>query len=61
MARAYNRWLCEQILAKEKRIISMLYLPFNDPDATYKMVQGLRRQEGRGRLHGHVTALQARA
>ena len=32
MSRAYNRWLCERILAQEPRIISMLYLPFNDPD-----------------------------
>jgi len=39
LARAYNRWLCEQILAKEKRIVSMPYLPFNDPDATYQEVQ----------------------
>ena len=46
MARAYNRWLCEQILAKEKRIISMLYLPFNDPDATYKVVKDFGDKPG---------------
>ena len=33
MAQAYNRWLCERVLAHEPRIVSMLYLPFNDPDA----------------------------
>ena len=36
MAQAYNRWLCERILAHEPRIVSMLYLPFNDPDAAYR-------------------------
>src|ERR1700749_2670429 len=46
MSRAYNRWLCEQILAREKRIVSMLYLPFNDPDATYKMVQDFGDKPG---------------
>jgi hypothetical protein len=39
LARAYNRWLCEKALSKEPRIRSMLYLPFNDPEAAYKMVQ----------------------
>jgi uncharacterized protein len=35
LSRAYNRWLCERVLANESRLRSMLYLPFNDPDATY--------------------------
>ena len=39
LARAYNRWLCERVLAHEQRIRSMLYLPFNDSEASYKMVQ----------------------
>jgi hypothetical protein len=39
LARAYNRWLCETILAHEKRFRSLLYLPFNDPEATYRMIQ----------------------
>lgn len=38
-ARGYNRWLCEQILPHEPRIRTMLYLPFNDPEATYKMIE----------------------
>ena len=46
MARAYNRWLCERILAHENRIISMLYLPFNDPDQTYKMVKDFGDKKG---------------
>ena len=44
MSRAYNRWLCDTILDHEPRIISMLYLPFNDPEATYQMVKDLRTE-----------------
>ena len=36
---AYNRWLCERILAEEPRIKSMLYLPFHDPAACIKTVE----------------------
>src|SRR5215475_3316350 len=39
LSRAYNRWLCERVLAHEPRLVSMLYLPFNDPDAAFRMVQ----------------------
>ena len=39
LARAYNRWLTERVLAHEPRIRSMLYLPFNDADAAFKMVR----------------------
>jgi predicted TIM-barrel fold metal-dependent hydrolase len=39
MAFAYNRWLCERVLAVEPRIKSMLYLPFNDPEACFRMVK----------------------
>ena len=39
MARAYNRWLCERVLAEEPRLRSMLYLPFNDAEASYRMVK----------------------
>ena len=46
MARAYNRWLCDTILEHEPRIISMLYLPFNDPDATYQMVKDFGHRKG---------------
>jgi uncharacterized protein len=38
LARAYNRWLCERILAEEPRIKSMIYLPFHDPAACIKTV-----------------------
>jgi hypothetical protein len=46
LAQAYNRWLCERILAVEPRLISMLYLPFNDPDATYKAVKEFGGKKG---------------
>src|SRR3977135_1291160 len=46
MCRAYNRWLCERILAVEPRIISMLYIPFNDPEAAYKTVKDFGDKKG---------------
>ena len=46
LCRAYNRWLCEKILAHEPRIVSMLYLPFNDPEAAYKTVKDFGDKKG---------------
>ena len=46
MCTAYNRWLCERILAQEPRLISMLYLPFNDPEAAYKTVKQFGDKKG---------------
>jgi predicted TIM-barrel fold metal-dependent hydrolase len=46
LARAYNRWLCEVVLAEEPRIKSSLYLPMNDPVAAYKIVQDFAGNEG---------------
>ena len=46
LAQAYNRWLCERVLAEESRIRSMLYLPFNDPDASYRMVKEFAGKKG---------------
>jgi predicted TIM-barrel fold metal-dependent hydrolase len=45
-ARAYNRWLVEQILPHEPRLRSMLYLPFNDHRACYQMVQDFGDKPG---------------
>ena len=45
-ARAYNRWLVERVLADEPRIRSMLYLPFNDPAASFRMVQEFAGKPG---------------
>ena len=46
LARAYNRWLCDEILAHEPRIRSSLYLPMNDPEAAYKVVQDFGDRKG---------------
>ena len=46
LARAYNAWLIDNVLAREPRVRSMLYLPFNDPDATYQMVKEFGGKKG---------------
>jgi predicted TIM-barrel fold metal-dependent hydrolase len=46
MSRAYNRWMVEKLLPSETRLKSMLYLPFNDPEASYKMVQDFGDKPG---------------
>jgi predicted TIM-barrel fold metal-dependent hydrolase len=39
LARAYNRWITEVLLPATPRLKTMLYLPFNDPEASYDMVK----------------------
>ena len=39
MAKGYNRWLLENITSKEERIKTMMYVPFNDPEAAYQVVE----------------------
>ena len=39
LARAYNRWLLENITSKNERIKTMLYVPFNDAEAAFQTVQ----------------------
>jgi predicted TIM-barrel fold metal-dependent hydrolase len=46
LADAYNKWLIDKILSEDKRIKSMLYLPFHDPDACYKTVQDFADKPG---------------
>jgi predicted TIM-barrel fold metal-dependent hydrolase len=46
LARAYNRWLCDNILTKDARLKSMLYLPFHDPEASYQIVNEFGDREG---------------
>jgi predicted TIM-barrel fold metal-dependent hydrolase len=46
LAWAYNRWLQERVLQEDDRICSMMYLPFNDPDASYKMVKEFAGKKG---------------
>ena len=43
---AYNRWLVEHVLAAEPRIRTMLYLPFNDPAATWRAVKEFTGKPG---------------
>jgi uncharacterized protein len=46
LARAYNRWITEVILPSNSRLRSMLYLPFNDPEATYRTVKEFTGRKG---------------
>src|SRR5262249_31804022 len=46
VGRGSNPRLGERILAVEPRIVSMLYLPFNDPDAAYKTVKDFGDKKG---------------
>jgi predicted TIM-barrel fold metal-dependent hydrolase len=46
LAQAYNRWLCDEILAEDPRLKSMLYLPYNDPEACYQTVLEFGQRQG---------------
>ncbi len=46
LSRAYNGWFCDKVLAAEPRIRSTLYLPINDPEASYKMVKDFAGRKG---------------
>ncbi len=39
LARAYNRWLRDIILPQEKRILGLVYLPFNSQEECEKLVK----------------------
>ncbi len=39
LARAYSRWLTDVLLPQDTRIKTLIYLPFNDPVASLKMVE----------------------
>ena len=39
MAIGYNRWLLEKVCRDEPRIKTMIYVPFNDPEAAYQVVK----------------------
>jgi predicted TIM-barrel fold metal-dependent hydrolase len=39
LGNAYNRWLIEEILPQDKRQVALLYLPFNDPEASVETVE----------------------
>lgn len=38
LTKGYNRWLLDKITSKEKRIKTMICVPFNDPEAAYQTV-----------------------
>jgi predicted TIM-barrel fold metal-dependent hydrolase len=46
VADGYNRWLTERVLPGDDRIKSMLYLPFNDPDACIRTVEQFAGKKG---------------
>ncbi|WP_051580396.1 amidohydrolase family protein [Pseudonocardia acaciae] len=39
LARAYTRWLTEELLPQDDRIKTLVYLPFNDPAASLAFVE----------------------
>jgi uncharacterized protein len=46
LGNAYNRWMVEVILPQDKRQMALLYLPFNDPDASVKVVEEFADKPG---------------
>ena len=46
LAFAYNRWLCDTILSEDKRIRSMLYLPFHNPAECLRTVEEFADRPG---------------
>jgi len=46
IAQAYNRWLVETYLGGDTRARAMLYLPFNDPEASLREVEELGDKPG---------------
>jgi uncharacterized protein len=43
---AYNRWFTETILPREKRIKSLICLPFHDPEASLKTIEEFGEMPG---------------
>ena len=46
LSKAYNRWLCEEILPQDKGLLGLLYLPFNTPEACAPMVEEFGEKKG---------------
>jgi predicted TIM-barrel fold metal-dependent hydrolase len=46
LARAHARWMTEEILAADPRILTMLFLPFNDPKACIELVEEFADKPG---------------
>jgi len=46
LAFAFNRWLCERVLPEDDRLIGLLYLPFNTPEACPKIIEEFGDKKG---------------
>ena len=46
LSRAYNRWLRDVILPQDKRILGLVYLPFNSPEDCEKLVKDFSNVPG---------------
>jgi uncharacterized protein len=46
LSRAYTRWLLERVLPQEPRLRTLIYLPFNDPEAAYEAVMEFGHKPG---------------
>jgi len=46
LARAYARWITERVCAAEPSIKTMLYLPFNEPEAALRVVEEFAEAPG---------------
>lgn len=46
VARAYGRWMTERVCADNPAIKTMLYLPFNEPDACVRLVEEFSEAPG---------------
>jgi predicted TIM-barrel fold metal-dependent hydrolase len=46
LALAYNRWLCDRILASDDHITTLLYLPLSDPDMCLRIIKEFGERKG---------------
>jgi predicted TIM-barrel fold metal-dependent hydrolase len=46
LAQAYNSWMVERVLPGDDRLKSLLYLPFNDPEAALRTVEEFSEKKG---------------
>jgi predicted TIM-barrel fold metal-dependent hydrolase len=46
VAKGYNRWLCEKVLPGDPKLMSLLYLPFNDPGACEETIEEFADKKG---------------
>jgi predicted TIM-barrel fold metal-dependent hydrolase len=46
LGRAYNAWFCDRILSADDKLGSMIYVPFNEPDAAIKTVEEYADKKG---------------